>query len=233
MRREQLAHRIDRRRSRVGLVVLLALALLTLPVAASEQARTDGTTATPAPSESLNLKLSETASDSPFAPQAIPWTYYQVAGATLRGRSSTVDTAYDGLGCIHTTGGTDLIINTKLILPDGAIIRYLRLYYYDNSTSGRVSAYLTRYDPGSDTNDLISAASSTSGAGGYGTVLSPVLSEVVDNSNYSYTLIGWPSANDSNLRVCGMRVAYWASSYVVFTDGFESGNTFQWSASVP
>ena len=138
------------------------------------------------------------------------FVYYQVAGATLKGRSSSTEFAYDGLGCIHTTAGSSRITNIELILPDGATIRYLRLYYKDSSTTGAVQTFLTRYDPGSGTSDLVSATSSTSGAPGYGTVLSPALTEVVDNANYAYTLIGWPTAHDANLQVCGMRVAYYA-----------------------
>lgn len=138
------------------------------------------------------------------------FVYYQVAGATLKGRSSTTEYAYDGLGCIHGTAGTDRVTNIELILPDGATIKYLRLYYYDTSTTGNVRAFLTRYDPGSATSDLISTESSTAGNSGYGTSLSAQLNEVVDNGTYAYTIIGWPSANSSGLRVCGMRVAYYA-----------------------
>ena len=227
MRRNQVAHRIDRHRNRAGLAVLLVLIVAGLPSAASAQDRTDGTV--PAQDESLNRQLSETALDGPSAPLA-SWTYYQVSGATLRGRASSTVTAYDGLGCIHTTAGSSLI-NTKLVLPDGAIIKYLRLYYKDSSTTGSVRAYLTRYDPGSGTNDLINTASSTSGASGYGTVLSPVLTEVVDNFNYAYTIIGWPSSHDPNLQVCGMRVAYY--SPFLFEDGFETNNTSAWSVTMP
>jgi len=68
------------------------------------------------------------------------FSYYQVAGATLRGRNSTTGYAYDGVGCSHVTAGSGIgsILNTELPLPDGATIKYLRLYYRDSSATGYV-----------------------------------------------------------------------------------------------
>lgn len=137
--------------------------------------------------------------------------YYQVSGATLRGRSSTTGYAYDAVGCAHVTAGTGIgrILNTELILPDEAIIKYLRLYYRDLDATKTVRGFITRYDPGVATLDLTSTGSTTTFAGGYGFVVSPEINETVNNTRYAYTLIGWPDDLGSNLQICGLRVAYY------------------------
>jgi hypothetical protein len=157
---------------------------------------------------------SPTSSRQGVSPSAVSATfsYYQAAGATLRGRSSTTAYVYDGVGCVHLTAGSSisLILNTEAHIPDNAVIKYIRLYYRDSSATGYVSAYLTRYSPGVATADLVSASSAANFAGGYGYVVSPEITETVDNNTYAYTLIGWPSAQGVNLQICGIRVAYYA-----------------------
>lgn len=148
------------------------------------------------------------------SPAAVSTTfsYYQVAGATLRGRSSTTEYLYDGNGCVHLTAGagSTLILNTEAHIPDNAVIKYIRLYYYDALASGSVSAYLTRYTPGSATVDLKVVSSDTAFSGGFGYAVSTELTETVNNNLYAYTLIGWPSGPNTNLRICGIRLAYFA-----------------------
>ncbi|MBP7777582.1 MAG: hypothetical protein KA371_10670 [Acidobacteria bacterium] len=153
-------------------------------------------------------------SDRAGAAVAQSFSYYQVAGATLRGRSSTTDYAYAGSGCAYVTAGvgTGAILNTELALPDGAVIKYLRLYYYDSNAASAVQGYLTRYQPGTGSADLVSTASTATYAGGYGFTVSGEITETVNNSLYAYTLIGWPGALGSTNQVCGLRVAYYAPS---------------------
>lgn len=143
----------------------------------------------------------------------LSFSYYLASGATMRGRSSATTHVYDGLGCVHLTSGAE-IVNTELYIPDGSIIKYLRLYYIDTSASGSVKGYITRYTPGTATNDLVNISSSTSGAGGYGFVVSDEITETVNNTSYAYTLIGWPTAAASSLQICGLRVAYYAPTSV-------------------
>jgi len=99
-------------------------------------------------------------------------------------------------------------LNTELHIPDGSVIKYLRLYYNDTSATGNVAAYLTRYGAGTSTSDLVSVSSS--GSSGVGTVLSVEITHTVSNAAYAYTLIGWPGAATSQLQICGIRVAYYA-----------------------
>lgn len=147
---------------------------------------------------------------------AVTFSYYQVAGATLRGRNSTTGYLYDGSGCSHTTSGTGTgrILNTELIVPDDAVVKYLRVYYYDTNPSNGVEGYITRYQPGAGTADLVHTGSSDAFQGGYGFIVSEEITETVNNTIYAYTLIGWPDENNAANQICGLRVAYYAPFHV-------------------
>ncbi len=140
------------------------------------------------------------------------FSYYQIAGATLRGRSSTTGFAYDGLGCTHTTSssGDSNILNTELIVPDNAVIKYLRVYYSDTNPGSGVQGFITKYSPGASTVDLIHTGSTDPFQGGYGFTVSTEITETVNNTVFAYTLIGWPAVNDARNKICGLRVAYYA-----------------------
>ncbi len=154
---------------------------------------------------------------SPSAPAAT-FRYYQVTGATLRGRNSTTGYVYDGSGCSHVTAGTGTgrILNTELPLPDGAIVKYLRVYYKDTNAANGVQGYITRLQPGGTTTDLVHTGSSAAFNGGYGFAVSGEITEVVDNTDYAYTLIGWPDDANINNQICGLRVAYYAPTAFTF-----------------
>jgi hypothetical protein len=143
---------------------------------------------------------------------AATFSYYQVAGATLRGRNSTTGYVYDGVGCSHTTSGTGAgrILNTELIIPDNSVIKYLRVYYNDTNPSSGVEGYITRYQPGTATVDLVYTGSTDAFSGGYGFSVSQEITETVNNTSYAYTLIGWPDDNNVANQICGLRVAFYA-----------------------
>jgi len=154
---------------------------------------------------------------SPNAP-ALTFRYYQVTGTTLRGRNSDTGYAYDGVGCSHVTAGTGTgrILNTELPLPDGSIIKYLRVYYRDTNAANGVEGYITRYQPGVGTADLVHTGSSDAFVGGYGFVVSAEITEEVNNTIYGYTLIGWPDDVNVNNQICGLRVAYYAATTATY-----------------
>jgi len=154
---------------------------------------------------------------SPSTPAAT-FHYYQVSGTTLRGRSSDTGYSYDGVGCSHVTVGTGTgrILNTELILPDEAVIKYLRVYYRDTNAANGVEGYITRYQPGVGTADLVHSGSSDAFVGGYGFVVSAEITEVVNNTVYAYTLISWPDDANVNNQICGLRVAYYAPTTLTY-----------------
>lgn len=139
----------------------------------------------------------------------LTFSYYTVSGATLRGRSSTAGHGYVGLGCTYATD-VDRLLNTELPIPDGATIKYLRVYYNDTNASASVQGYITRYQPGVGAIDLVTVGSTAAFAGGYGFTVSNEITEIANNTDYAYTLIGWPGLSSSTVQICGLRVAYYA-----------------------
>lgn len=149
------------------------------------------------------------------------FSYYTVSGATLRGRSSTTDTNYVGLGCVYVASGTDRILNSDAPIPDGSLIKFLRIYYNDTNAANGVRGFITRYAPGTpQTTDLVSVESPVGFASGYGTALSSEINEVVDGTFHAYTVIGWPDAIGIANQICGLRVAYYGPDF--FANGFEN-----------
>lgn len=139
----------------------------------------------------------------------LTFSYYTVSGATLRGRSTSAGYSYAGLGCTYTLDA-DRILNTELPIPDGATIKYLRVYYRDTNASAHVTGLITRYEPGQAFDDLVSVSSTAAFAGGYGFTVSAEINEVVNNATYAYTLLGVPSLSSNTVQICGLRVAYYA-----------------------
>ncbi len=139
--------------------------------------------------------------------------YYMVSGATLRGRTSTATYTYYGTGCVYSTDpdSFDRLLNTELHIPDNSTIKYLRLYYIDTSATNRPMGFITFYQPGQSASDLIAINDSAMNgwAAGFGFTVSEEVTHTVNNTVNAYTLVGWPSAADANVKICGMRVAYY------------------------
>ncbi len=133
--------------------------------------------------------------------------YYHVTGTALHPRDSAVAWDSDGTGgCLYqVSGDVNTIYLIHLEIPEGARIDYLRLYYYDTSSNNSY-AWVTRYDDEGGILDVTAVTSAD--ATGYGTTLSPLVSHIVDNTNYSYVLNWRPYVNGTSMRLCGLRVAY-------------------------
>jgi len=177
------------------------------------------------------LPMAATAGDQPVHPRApdtaradqpsgLVFDYLFITGAAFHPLESTTAYAYAGGGCIYTTGGTGLFAH-KVVLPQGAIVRYLRLYYYDTSTAS-VTAFFTTYDGAGGFNELTNV-SSTNIAGGFGTTLSPEISHTVDHLSAPINVTANLGAqNDNTLRFCGVRIAYEPPIIdLIFKDGFD------------
>ena len=130
--------------------------------------------------------------------------FRHVAGSALRPRASTTGWNSDGSGgCIYSSGSE--VFNIHLEVPQGSRVDYLRIYYYDASSSDS-QAWITRYNDVGGFSDRTSVTSS--GNGGYGTALSGYLGEVFDYANYSYVLNWRPNQVGNTMQLCGLRVAY-------------------------
>ena len=146
------------------------------------------------------------APDEPDSPLAT-FSYYTVLGVQLQPRVSATSFAYGSNGCLYVTAGSDNRLLFPLLIPQGSEIKYLRVYYNDTNAGTDLTAWLTRYEPGQSSTDLISVTSS--GSGGYGTSLSAELFEVFD-SGVGYSLIAATNTTDATVQICGVRIAYYA-----------------------
>ncbi len=201
------------------------VAVADLPTIASHSASGEGLMATTAasPADLRILGLAD-APDSPLA----SFSYYYVLGMQMQPRVSATTFQYIAYGCIHLTGGTDNRLVFPLLLPEGSIIKYLRIYFDDTNAGTDLTAWITTYDSGVSSTDLISVSSS--GSAGVGSALSAQLTETFDSS-FNYSIIVAPNVNDSSVQICGVRVAYYAP--IIFRDGFENGDRYFWSATAP
>jgi hypothetical protein len=177
----------------------------------SSSSTTEGTT----PLYSPGLQYQGTAPDENIGSITtnnpnVAFSYYLVAGDTFQGKSSTTTYAYDTYGCIHITSAADQVV-IDINLPNGSVIKYLRIYYIDTNPSGYVNGYITAYEPGYSSSDLVSVSST--GSAGWGIAVSHEITHTVTNSYKAYTLIGWPTTNDNTVQLCGLRVAYYAPTF--------------------
>lgn len=178
------------------------------------------------------MPMAATAGDQPLPPRApdlaqadqpagTVFNYLFIAGATFHPLESATAFAYSGAGCIHKTGGSGNLFAHKVVLPEGAVVHYLRLYFFDTSTE-KVTAFFTTYDAAGGFNELTSV-SSTNDAGGFASTLSPEISYTVDNFSAPINLVANLGAQNNNtLRFCGMRIAYVPPVLdTIFKDGFD------------
>lgn len=153
-------------------------------------------------------------------PAGAAFGYLRIAGSTFHPLDNATTYSYPGNGCISKTGGTGSVVAHKVVLPEGAVVRFLRLYYYDNSAS-TVTAFFTTYDGAGNFVERENVGSDTNG--GYGTSLSPAFSYEVNHANAAINVaVNMGGQNDSTLRFCGVRIAYDAPiTDRIFADDFD------------
>ena len=166
-------------------------------------------------------------------PDTMPVSYnasMRYAGSTLRPRADNVSYAVNTWGgCVYVTAGsTSTWFNLPVELPDGALVKYLRMYANDSSASGGCAAYFTVYDLYGNIAEEHGVFSSGSAGNGYWT--SDELSVQVDYSTHSYVLHWRSSEIGSSLQLCGFRLYYYVNE--IFAHGFEAGGTSGWSSVV-
>lgn len=137
-------------------------------------------------------------------------SYYRLVGTAFNVRTSTTTFAYNFNGCVYLNGGTDNRLMAPLLIPDGSVIKFLRIYYDDTSAGSDLTAWITRYQPGVTSEDLTSVNSS--GSAGFGTALSPEITHTVDLVSWAYTIVIAPNGNSAANSICGIRVAYYGPS---------------------
>ena len=135
-------------------------------------------------------------------------SHWTILGSHLQPRSSGVQFAYDGSGCIHVTnGGGEIRMQFPVILPDGSVVKSMDIFYQDTSTSA-LTVWLTAYTSGNTSSQDIVSALSTN-AVGWSSASSSVVSHTIDNSANAYSLnYSWGSDTSNALQICGIRINY-------------------------
>lgn len=147
--------------------------------------------------------------DAP-APAAVPagWqvNFKFVAGTAFHPRASTMTWDYGNTGCTYATADQYEVMAADFQLPDGAIVDYLRIYYYD-AIAADSQALLSVYDAMGGTEDWLMASST--GTAGFGNVGSGFDEHTVDTTNTPMMLQWRPNATGGTQMLCGMRLRYW------------------------
>ncbi|MGB0134280.1 hypothetical protein [Dokdonella sp.] len=153
-------------------------------------------------------------------PAGVLFRYLQIAGAAFHPFDTTTTYSYPGAGCISKTGGAGSLFTHKVVLPAGSVVRFLRLYFYDNASSS-VTAFIYTYNGVGNFSQLTSVGSETSG--GFNTTLSPAISYEVNPATAAINVVAnLGTQNDSTLRFCGVRIAYDAPiTDRIFADDFD------------
>lgn len=144
-----------------------------------------------------------------------------IAGSTFHPTDSATSFIYSNAGCIAKTAGSALF-HHKVVLPAGALVKYMRIYSFDTSTSS-ITGFFTTYDAAGGF-DQLSIVSSVNATGGYGSQLAPEMTYTVNQATSPINVaINMGTQNDSTLRFCGVRIAYYADGVTdrIFADGFD------------
>jgi len=155
----------------------------------------------------------------------------RILGSTLKPREDDVSyTTSSSGGCFYVTAGDAYTVwNSPILLPNGAVVDTLRIYYIDTSASN-LNAWFTIYDLYGDVvNEWIVVSS---GSSGNGFADSSLINHTIDHGLYSYAVNVRPIATGSTMQFCGIRIFYVPPAEVFF-DGFESGDMTRWTTVVP
>ncbi|GAB4338258.1 MAG: hypothetical protein Kow0089_10030 [Desulfobulbaceae bacterium] len=133
----------------------------------------------------------------------------RIAGSALKPRESNVEWtgAGGGGGCIYASSGTtNAVFNTPLILPQGSTVEYVRMYYNDSNATVDSRAWFTVYNLYGDlVNEWLVTSS---GSSGYGYSTTDEINHTVDYDSYSYVLNWRPNSLGSDNQLCGFRIYY-------------------------
>ncbi|MFC2043461.1 hypothetical protein ACFLUA_04855 [Chloroflexota bacterium] len=132
----------------------------------------------------------------------------RIAGSALKPRESNVE--YTGVGgaggrIYASSGSASAVFSIPIYLPQGATVRYFRMYYNDQNSGVNTSAWLTVYDLYGVIEEEWDVSSSGTGKT-YATTSQ--LSHEIDYNDYSYVINWRPYELGSDMQVCGFRIYY-------------------------
>ena len=138
----------------------------------------------------------------------------QLAGSVLRPRQSIVEWSASGSGgCIYASSGSvNYVFNTPVYLPQGAVVKYLRFYFYDTNDINSY-AWFTVYDSYGGISREYHVTSTGNSGTGYATTSE--FSETIDYDSYSYVINWRPMDLGNDMQACGFRIYYEAPPWSV------------------
>ncbi|HET9032251.1 MAG TPA: hypothetical protein VFN25_05025 [Dokdonella sp.] len=163
-------------------------------------------------------------SDQPDQPTGLNFKYLRLSGDTFHSLDSRTVYKWTDPGCYYVTSAVGIPrFAHKVELPHGAVVRFMRLYFYDDSIS-TLRAFFTIYDAQGNSSALVNVGSETTG--GFSSTLAPEFHYEVDNQNTAIDVVVNlnPGADTAlALRFCGVRIAYDAPiADRIFANGFDS-----------
>ena len=190
----------------LALTAILGGLAFTLVVVAQNpgESDTDGESG----SASVKITAVEEVELLPGAADPNATTYFKFIGASaFTPISSDMAYGYGGAGCIYRTGGTEFTDHT-LQVPQGAVIDYLRVFFYDNDPVNNAEAIIWSYDGAGNSYRVTKVGSAgTPGWSSAGTV--EPFTYAANNRNETLILrLDYEAATSENLQICGVRVRY-------------------------
>ena len=190
----------------LALTANLAVSASTLIVVAQNPSASeaDGETAT-TPEKTTVVEQVELL-PGPADPNATAYFKFIGASAFTPMRSDmTYD--YGGAGCIFRTGGTAFTDHT-LQVPHGAVIDFLRVFFYDNDPDNNAEAIIWSFDGAGNSYKVTKVASAgTPGWSSAGTV--EPFTYTVNNRDETLILrLDYEAATSNSLQICGVRIRY-------------------------
>jgi hypothetical protein len=104
--------------------------------------------------------------------------FVSIPAIAFRHTNSDTTYAYSAGGSFYRTGGPNYF-DAPLYLPNGAILRFVDLYFYDDNALADVSCSVSRYYGQENTQSLYFGMST--GSPGFGNLFSSDIAHTVDN----------------------------------------------------
>lgn len=161
------------------------------------------------PATNQSIPVSEGGAEmqlAPDAPSQVVTLYKFIAGSNFHSREATTTYNYGNAGCLYRTSTSGYLVS-DLQMPQGAEIDLVSLYFNDTNVNYNAEVWLYAYDGLGGFTEITHVASI--GTPGQTSADSAIVSHIVDNSVESLgVVVGTGSANDSSVRICGVRVRY-------------------------
>jgi hypothetical protein len=135
-----------------------------------------------------------------------------------------------GGGYLYQTGAETACFMAPLYLPNGTEIFSMGVSAYDISAAADISVTMSRTLWSTATSEIMATASTTGTSGKQFPVEDTISNPTINNGSYIYRLqTCLAGGTGADLRIYAVRI----ETTFIFADGFESGNTGAWSATVP